>query len=300
LERVTVETLETLSRTIATAQDLRDIVATMKSLAAVSIRHHERTVTALSTYQATVELGVQAVLRERHALDTIRHERPSGAVCAVVFGSDQGLCGSFNEQIAIHALTDLEQLAPPERRTVIAVGVRAAARLEELGSRVDSITELPSSTSLLTSLVHELLVQLDERDAARHYDRVLLYCNRGRGDGGFGPEREQLLPLSTARIEDLRTRPWPSRALPMVATDRGVVWSALVHQWLSVTIHRALAESLAAENASRLAAMQAAERNIDERLEALHARYHLLRQTSITNELLDIVSGAEALAGEQR
>jgi F-type H+-transporting ATPase subunit gamma len=211
-----------------------------------------------------------------------------------------GLCGSFNEQVTVHALTDLDQLAPPARRTVIAVGARAAARLIELGSHVASTTELPSSTSMLTPLVNDLLVQLEDRQVTRTYDRVLLYYNRSRGDGGFAPEREQLLPLSPTRMEDLRTRPWPSRALPMVTTDRELVWSALVHEWLSVTVHRALAESLAAENASRLAAMQAAERNIAERLEALHARYHLRRQTAITNELLDIVSGVEALTGDRR
>jgi F-type H+-transporting ATPase subunit gamma len=291
-----METLEGLARSIHTAQDLRDIVATMKSLSAVSIRHHERAVVALSTYQHAVELGLQAALRDRSQLGWVRHERPSGAVCAVVFGSDQGLCGSFNERIAVHALTDLERQAPADRRTIVAVGVRAAAKLEEAGCALASVMELPTSTSLLTPLVQDLLVQLEDRGATQHFDRVLLYFNRPRGAGSVSPEREQLLPLSTTRLRDLRTRPWPSRALPLVSAGHAVVWSALVRQWLSVTVHHALASSLAAEHTSRLAAMQAAERNIDERLEDLRTRYHQQRQTVITNELLDIVSGAEAVA----
>jgi F-type H+-transporting ATPase subunit gamma len=59
----------------------------------------------------------------------------------------------------------------------------------------------------------------------------------------------------------------------------------------------AIAESLAAENASRMASMQAAERNIDERIQELHNQFHRQRQTSITAELLDIVGGFEALGG---
>jgi F-type H+-transporting ATPase subunit gamma len=82
---------------------------------------------------------------------------------------------------------------------------------------------------------------------------------------------------------------------PAFASDWDALFSAVVRQHLFVTLHRAVAESLAAENASRLAAMHAAERNIDERLDALRGQFHLQRQTAITTELLDIVSGYEAL-----
>jgi F-type H+-transporting ATPase subunit gamma len=71
--------------------------------------------------------------------------------------------------------------------------------------------------------------------------------------------------------------------------------SALVRQFLFVTLYRTLAESLAAENASRLAAMQVAERNISERLEELRTAYHQQRQSLITEELMDVISGFEAL-----
>jgi F-type H+-transporting ATPase subunit gamma len=77
--------------------------------------------------------------------------------------------------------------------------------------------------------------------------------------------------------------------------DWDALFSALIRQYLFVSLYRAFAESLASENASRLAAMQNAERNIDERLTALQGQFHQQRQSSITEELLDIVSGFEAL-----
>jgi F-type H+-transporting ATPase subunit gamma len=80
--------------------------------------------------------------------------------------------------------------------------------------------------------------------------------------------------------------------------DRDQLFSALIRQYLFVSLFRACAESLASENASRLAAMQGAERNIEERLEELQTQFHQQRQMTITEELLDIVAGFEALSGK--
>ena len=73
---------------------------------------------------------------------------------------------------------------------------------------------------------------------------------------------------------------------------------ALIGQHLFVSLYQALAESLASENAARLGAMQAAENNIEERLQDLHLQYNQLRQSTITEELLDIVAGFEVLTGK--
>jgi F-type H+-transporting ATPase subunit gamma len=72
----------------------------------------------------------------------------------------------------------------------------------------------------------------------------------------------------------------------------------LVREYLFISLFRACAESLASENASRLAAMQRADKNIDELLETLHGTFHRLRQSSIDEELFDVISGVEALSRE--
>jgi F-type H+-transporting ATPase subunit gamma len=73
---------------------------------------------------------------------------------------------------------------------------------------------------------------------------------------------------------------------------------ALIHAYLFASLFKASAESLASENASRLAAMQRAEKNIDELLDDLNRKFHSLRQSSIDEELFDVVSGFEALKGK--
>ena len=75
---------------------------------------------------------------------------------------------------------------------------------------------------------------------------------------------------------------------------------ALIREYLFISLFRACAESLASENASRLAAMQRAEKNIDELLEDLNRTFHRLRQSGIDEELFDVVSGFEALSGEEQ
>lgn len=75
---------------------------------------------------------------------------------------------------------------------------------------------------------------------------------------------------------------------------------ALIREYLFVSLFRACAESLASENASRLAAMQRADKYIDELLETLHRSFHRLRQSGIDEELFDVITGFEALSGRQR
>ena len=79
-------------------------------------------------------------------------------------------------------------------------------------------------------------------------------------------------------------------------SDGTTTLRALIREYLFISLFGACAESLASENASRLAAMQRADKNIDELLETLHGTFHRLRQTNIDEELFDVISGFEALA----
>ena len=88
--------------------------------------------------------------------------------------------------------------------------------------------------------------------------------------------------------------------MPQVIGGGTATLQTLIREHLFVSLFRACAESLASENASRLAAMQRADKNIDELLEELKSKYHRLRQGGIDEELFDVVSGFEALSKEHR
>jgi F-type H+-transporting ATPase subunit gamma len=289
-----VQTLEALSRGIATTEDLRAIVRTMKSLAAVSIRQYESAVAALGDYGRTLELALQAVLRERPS--AVRGAEPAaGPAAVVVFGSDHGLCGRFNDEIAHFARARLRELdAAGARPRCLAVGVRAEARLVALGESVDGGLSLPGSVGGLAALAQAVLVQVDAWGAAGGLGRVLLIHHQRTGEAAASPHLRQLLPLSAERLRNLTARPWPSRRLPTFSMDPERLFRALVRQYLFSSVYRAAAESLASEHASRLVSMQAAERSIEERLAEQQAEFRRRRQETITEELLDIVTGFEA------
>ena len=94
--------------------------------------------------------------------------------------------------------------------------------------------------------------------------------------------------------------PWPTKNLPEVIEGTVSPLSAFIREYLFVLLFQACAESLASENASRLAAMQRADKNIDGLLEDLNGAFHRLRQNGIDEELFDVVSGFEALSVEGR
>ena len=94
--------------------------------------------------------------------------------------------------------------------------------------------------------------------------------------------------------------PWPGKVLPEVLDHGATTLRALIREYLFISLFRACAESLASENASRLAAMQRADKNIDELLVTLQGSFNRLRQSSIDEELFDVISGFDALNTEKK
>jgi len=122
-----------------------------------------------------------------------------------------------------------------------------------------------------------------------------LFYNRPTKGSAYAPAGQQLLPLDDKWRQALTRLPWPTANLPEIVGRDSVTVRALVRSYLFVSLFRACAESLASENASRLAAMQRADKNIDDMLESLTGEFHQLRQSGIDEELFDVVSGFEAL-----
>lgn len=298
-----METLEALSERLHTTEEIQSIVRTMKALSSVNIRQYEHAVTAIADYERTITLGLQVVLRNRRnkaePLDLTGPDRKTGHRRAlIVVGSDRGLCGRFNDRIAEFASERLEAEAktPDERPPFICVvGVRAAARLEALELPADRLFTLPGSVDGLIDSVQAIVIELDRWVRQEGIGPVALVYNRKSDHALAEATHKELLPISQAYLDRLAATPWPSNRLPMYRMDEGELFSWLIRQHLTLVLYAALAESLASEHASRLAAMQNAERNIDERRENLLAEYRKKRQETITHELLEVVAGFEAI-----
>lgn len=290
------DSVASLRHKITSAKDLESVVRTMKAMAASSISQYEIAVRSLDDYYRTVQLGLAACFRQ----DTIsgftsraqHHE--SGAIGAIVFGSDQGLVGQFNNVMAEFVEETLAKL--PGNKVVWAVGERIASRLVETRLLADKGFSLPNSISAVTPLVGQILIELETQRENGAISQVYLFHNRPESGAIYSPVSQQLLPLDEIWRQDLANIPWPTQSLPEVMNNRQQTLSALIREFLFVSLFRACAESLASENASRLAAMQRAEKNIDELQEDLNRTFHRLRQSDIDEELFDVISGFEALS----
>lgn len=292
-----MESLEKLRARLDTLTDLRSLVGTMKALAAVGVHRLDEAARSVAQYDRTIELGLHVVLRASPDAPAGGAPR-QGARGVIVFGSDHGLCGRFNEDLLDFAAGRLEALAREERASrVIAVGARAGALLEGAGYPPEREFVVPGTPEAATRSVRQILLAVERwRDAGVR--EVAMVHHRPRPDGRCRPVLAALLPVAPRRFRRIGETQWESRTLPTFTMDRAALLAALLRQYFFVSVLRAQIESIAAENASRLAAMQAAERSLEERGDALLAELRHQRQEAITTELLEIVSGFEALGGE--
>ncbi len=288
------DTSESLHRKIEGAAELESVVRTMKALAASSIAQYERAVISLDDYYRTVELGLIASLSQAgavlHTGDSHRTER----MLAVVFGSDQGLVGQFNEQLADYVIGKMKN----SQTQMIAVGERVEGHLTDAGLPVTARFSVPNSIAAITSLVGRILSEIETmRGSVSH---VFLFHQRPKTGSVYEPVMQRLLPLDDAWRQGLSGIRWPTKNLPQIIGGAESTIKALVREYLFISLFRACAESLASENASRLVAMRRAEKNIGELLADLNQDFHRLRQNSIDEELFDVIAGYELLSGGRR
>lgn len=280
-------TTQGMRQKIQRTEKLGSVVHTMKALAASNIGQYEESVRALEDYYRTIVLGLTICLR-RESVDLARvlPGQAADTSAVVVFGSDQGLVGQFNERLVDYTLERLDRL--PGQKKIWAMGERIGSRLLEEGLPLVSVYHVPGSINAVPSFVGRLL--LDSRMSP-----YFLFFNRPTGGASYEPNYQRMLPLDRQWIREMTEREWITDQLPETLGDRLLTLRALIREYLFVTLFKACVESLAAENASRLAAMQHAEKNIDNLLEELERTYHQERQRNIDEELFDIVAGFEAL-----
>ncbi len=288
------DSLESLNRKIAGAGDIGGVVRTMKAMAASNIVQYETAVSSLKEYDYNIALGIKALFNQPGS-NTISPQKKAGPkkkIYALIFGSDLGLVGQFNDRITGFALEFLNKLHG--EKEIWAVGEHIATRLQDKGLVTSALFGVPVSVNSIGPLVKQILAKTEEGKIEKEF---YIFHNRPKSGSGYEPVFQRWLPLDTAWNKDIKDLKWPSGNLPEVIGDTTATLTTLIKEYLFVSLFRSCAESLSSENASRLEAMQRAEKNIDEMLLDLGSKYHRLRQSSIDEELFDVISGFEALKG---
>src|SRR5450830_1899578 len=202
------ETTSSLQRKLATAAELHSVVRTMKAMAASRIGQYRDAVTALDSYYRTVQLGLALCLRQDEAALRAHLAPPPSAasVDAIVFGTDQGMVGQFNDTMFQYVIKTLAPMAG--EKTLWPVGERIAAHFAEGTMQRAHSFNLPVSTQSIPTLVGKILIALDAQPGGRRGEQVFVFHHRPVEGGGFAPACQRLLPLDAAWMEKLAAMPW--------------------------------------------------------------------------------------------
>ena len=254
-----METLASLTERIKTTGDIRSIVRTMKAPSAISIRQYEQAEKAIAAYEGVIDTALAVLLPEgrgqgRWGFAQQGPHAPRKAL--IVIGSDRGLCSRYNDIVLRHAEGRLRGGG------VLAV---IGARLSAAGHTIDQVFQLPSSVAQMSASVGAVIIQIEHWTAQERVGAVDLVHNRRVGRALAVPTERALLPMSDSDIDRVVQDGWPGRALPFFRMKPDALWFLLIRQRLFVLLYRALAEARESEHATRLAAMQGAERNIEDR-----------------------------------
>ncbi|HII91826.1 MAG TPA: F0F1 ATP synthase subunit gamma, partial [Methanosarcina sp.] len=253
-------------------------------------------------YYHTVELGLGLCFRKIALMPAAQEgktQKNTRLIGAVVFGSDQGLVGQFNDIITDYAVKELKAL--PGKAQVWAVGERVYSRLEDEDLPLVGLYNVPNSVKAITPLIAQILVENEKLRSQDEDAELHLYYNRHKTRVTYEPVSQRLLPFDETWRDELVKLSWPTEnLLPEVMGNIKETLRALISEYLFVSLFRACAESLASENASRLAAMQRADKNIDDLLDNLSGEYYRVRQSGIDEELFEVISGFEALSRSHR
>lgn len=301
--------LQTLREQIQTAHNLQSVVQTMRALAEVNVRRAEVVAQDSARYARALHVALygtlQALAQEAPRQPRGTDARARGAhlpapepkgLLAVVVTSDQGLCGPFNERITSYALHYLQEEAPDRHdRIVVTVGVRGCDRLQAAGERIVAHCDGVGSVETASVVVSDVLLAVEPYLRPPRPRRLVLISNRLHQGRTFRESHMQLFPADMERWRSLPPGEEPFRWGPLPDVPPQQLLGELVREHLYADLFQALVESFAAEHAARLSSMRSATENIKERLEELEAEYRRQWQDAVTQELMDVMGGVEAV-----
>ena len=281
---------------IASVSSTQQITSAMKMVSAAKFRRAQNAIIGMRPY-ANMLNGIIADIDIEDGVQTPYHEvRRPERVLLVVVTSNKGLCGAFNSNVVKQANARLEHYRKSVRQvTMITIGKKATEAFVKQQGLVEA-----SYDEVLDNCKFDQVVQIVEgilqRFCAKEVDLVELVYNQFKNSIQQILATEQFLPVL----------PKPQTATPtggamrndyLFEPSKEEILREIIPLTLRSQFYSALLDSLAAEHGARMTAMQKATDNATELLKELKLTYNKARQAAITNEIIEIVSGSEALKG---
>jgi F-type H+-transporting ATPase subunit gamma len=284
-----------IRRRIRTVQKTQQITSAMRMVSAAKLRRAQDAILALRPYSQQIWATMYELGRRQPELThPLLHVRPEAKRLEVlVIASDRGLCGAFNANVLKAGAALLAERAGQFEQVSVSTVGRKATEFVRRRRPLEKSWLIGQGVGM--PLVREIAGYLAGRYESGAVDEVIVVGNEFVSALTQRPAIVRLLPLvpefSRVRTyaEDAGREPFEIEPTPNALLD------VLVPQALEFSIFRALLESQAGEHAARMTAMESATRNTEELIRSLTLQFNRARQAAITKELMEIVSGAEAL-----
>jgi len=285
---------------IKSVKNISQVTRALEAVSAAKVRKAVQAVTATRSYaskawQVLTHVAAQPGRESLHPL--LKHRPDPASALVIVLTGDRGLAGAYNTNVIRFAAQQFDRYKVPVK--YIAVGRRGRDMLlRRQKSVIAEFTQLPAAPSFADiSAIGRMAV--DEFLRGEVDEVYLIYTdfvNMGRQIATI----KKLLPLEIESGEGLVMDVHEHRTGPAAAyeyePDQREILDQIIPRFTALQVYQAVLESLASEHAARMVAMHAATDNARELAGAYQLEYNKMRQQTITNDILDIVGGAEALA----
>lgn len=282
---------------IASISSNQKITSAMKMVSAAKFRRAQNAILTMRPYAEKLS-EIISDIDVADGMDTPYHQvRKTEKVLLVVITSNKGLCGAFNSNIIKEANKRIEYYLQSNDNislSLMTIGKRSTDFFSKRTSFVtDSHIEILDKPGF--DAISEVAETIMKRFCEKKYDKVELIYNRFKNSLTQVVSVEQFLPILTTN--DSKEQQSNIQNDYIYEPDKKSILCEMIPLSLRSQFYRVILDSLASEHGARMTAMQKATDNATELLKELKLTYNKARQTSITNEIIEIVSGAEALNG---
>ncbi|MFA5701158.1 MAG: ATP synthase F1 subunit gamma [Desulfuromonas sp.] len=284
--------LKEIKKRISSVKNTQQITNAMKMVSAAKLRRAQDAVVAARPYADKMhEVLCSIAARDVETTHPLLHQREKGNALVLLITADRGLCGGFNSSIAKAAAQfALEKAHAYSNYTLRIVGKKGndlLKRREEL--TIDKVYE--NITASITYATAALLGQELVADyEVEKFDAVYIVYNKFHSAINQEVTVKQLLPIVPDSSED---KHFVADYIYEPSSEK--VLHSILPKYIEVQIFEALLESVASEHGARMSSMDSATKNASEMIDKLTLQYNRARQAAITKELMEIVSGAEAI-----
>jgi len=284
---------------ITSVKSTRQITSAMKMVSAAKLRRAQDKIVSLRPYANKLHeilVGLTQSLADSEIENIYGRQSSPEKVLIVVITSNRGLCGGFNANVIKEARRVISEKYPEQYRsknlTVLTIGKKGYDYFKK-----QNVQMLPEQNSLLSSLtfnnVTVVAEQVMKSFTLKEYDRVELIYNQFKNAAVQNLTTERFLPVEIVASGKVKETP----ADYIYEPDKESIVKELIPKSLKLQFYKAVLDSFVAEHGARMTAMHKATDNATTMIRDLTLQYNKARQATITNQILEVVSGAEALRG---